>query len=105
VKKAQEVFNSNAFDVYRKTKNYPDRDLQSDEEIAEHIKEALECVYHPVGTCQMGIGKDAVTNPKNLKVYGAERLRVVDASIMPDLTSGNINATVVAIAEKIAEEL
>jgi choline dehydrogenase-like flavoprotein len=53
----------------------------------------------------MGIGKDAVTDPKNLKVYGVERLRVVDASIMPDLTSGNINATVVAIAEKIADEL
>lgn len=105
VRKAQEVFNSNAFDVYRKAKNYPNRDLESDEEIAEHIKEALECVYHPVGTCQMGIGKDAVTDPKNLKVYGVERLRVVDASIMPDLTSGNINATVVAIAEKIADEL
>jgi len=104
VRKAQEVFNASAFDVYRKRKNYPARDLVSDEEIAEHIKESLECVYHPVGTCQMGIGKDAVTDPKNLKVYGMQGLRVIDASIMPDLTSGNINATVVAIAEKIAEE-
>jgi choline dehydrogenase len=105
VRKAQEVLNSNAFDPYRKRKNYPDRDLHTEDEIAEHIRESLECVYHPVGTCQMGIGKDAVTDPKNLKVYGIEGLRVADASIMPDLTSGNINATVVAIAEKLATEL
>ena len=105
VRKAQEVLNAHAFDPYRKRKNYPSKELVSDDEIAEHIRESLECVYHPVGTCQMGIGKDAVTDPKTLKVYGTEGLRVADASIMPDLTSGNINATVVAIAEKLADEV
>lgn len=105
VKKAQDVLNASAFDQYRKRKNFPDRDLATDEEIAEHIKKSLECVYHPVGTCQMGIGKEAVVDPKKLGVYGIQGLRIADASIMPDLTSGNINATVVAIAEKLAEEL
>ncbi|MHA8065436.1 GMC family oxidoreductase [Aquirufa sp. ROCK2-A2] len=105
VRKAQDVLNANAFNEYRKRKNYPDKDLQTDDEIAAHIRESLECVYHPVGTCQMGIGKDAVTDPKNLKIYGIEGLRIADASIMPDLTSGNINATVVAIAEKLADEV
>jgi len=61
--------------------------------------------HHPVGTCKMGHEFDAqaVVNPQNMNVYGVKNLRVVDASVMPTLPSGNINIPVVMIAEKAAD--
>ncbi len=58
--------------------------------------------HHPCGTCAMGIGPDAVLDPE-LRVRGVERLRVVDASVMPDLVSAHINACVLMIAEKASD--
>jgi 4-pyridoxate dehydrogenase len=82
----------------------PGSDVQSDEEIDAHIRNTAITLHHPAGTCKMGPAADdtAVVDPE-LRVRGMERLRVVDASVMPDLISANINAPVMMIAEKAAD--
>ncbi|MDB2702358.1 GMC family oxidoreductase N-terminal domain-containing protein [Flavobacteriaceae bacterium] len=74
----------------------------NDSLLVEHIKKTVETVYHPVGTCKMGNDAMAVVD-SNLTVHGIKNLRVVDASIMPKIVSGNTNAPVYMIAEKAAE--
>ncbi len=104
VKMAHEILLSPAFDSLRKGNRlrYPVEDL-TEEVILKHIEMATECVYHPIGTCQMGLGSEAVTDPVSLRVRGLKGLRVIDASIMPDLVSGNTNSAVMAIGEKGAD--
>jgi choline dehydrogenase-like flavoprotein len=76
----------------------------SDADIDAHIRDTAITLHHPLGTCKMGQASDgmAVVDPE-CRVHGVERLRVVDASVMPDLISGNINAPVIMIAEKAAD--
>jgi choline dehydrogenase/4-pyridoxate dehydrogenase len=76
----------------------------SDRQIDEHIDATGISVHHPCGTCRMGKADDAntVVGP-DLKVLGVDSLRVIDASVMPDLIGGNINATTIMIAEKAAD--
>lgn len=74
----------------------------SDEAIAEHVRNGVETIYHPVGTCKMGKDEMSVVDDQ-LKVKGIDRLRVVDASIMPKIVTGNTNAPVYMIAEKAAD--
>ena len=74
----------------------------SDEDITAHIRARMQTFYHPVGTCKMGTDDMAVVDPQ-LRVHGLEGLRVVDASIMPTIPRGNINAPTIAVAEQAAD--
>lgn len=74
----------------------------SDAALEQHVRAASGCIWHPVGTCRMGQGEDAVVDAE-LRVHGIRSLRVVDASIMPQIISGNTNAPTIMIAEKAAD--
>jgi choline dehydrogenase len=100
-KKAMEILYDDAFKGLRKEQVAP-LDHSSDEAWAEHIRRSVETIYHPVGTCKMGTDEMAVVDSE-LRVHGIEGLRVVDASIMPRIVSGNTNAPVIMIAEKAAD--
>jgi choline dehydrogenase len=103
-KRGREVLLADAFAPFRSENrlNYP-VEAETDEQIVAHILATCECVYHPVGTCKMGVDEAAVVDPTSLRVRGLDGLRVADASIMPTVISGNTNAPVIAIAEKAAE--
>jgi choline dehydrogenase len=76
--------------------------VQSREEVASWVRSSVGSGKHPCGTCRMGSGEDAVVDPQ-LRVRGVDRLRVVDASVMPSIVSGGLNATTIMIAEKAAD--
>lgn len=80
----------------------PGSEVQSDEGIAAFIRAEARTVFHPVGTCAMGTGPQSVVDPR-LRVHGVPHLRVVDASVMPKIVSGNTNAPTIMIAEKAAD--
>lgn len=80
----------------------PGQDVQTDEQLIDYMEKNGGCAFHPASTCKMGIDPMAVVDAR-LRVHGVERLRVVDASIMPTVTSGNTNAPIVMIAEKAAD--
>ena len=76
--------------------------VQSDEELEDFIREFSATIFHPAGTCKMGKDDMAVVDER-LRVRGVAGLRVIDASIMPTVTTGNTNAPTIAIAEKGAD--
>jgi choline dehydrogenase len=102
VKLARRLASARAFDPFRGAEVCPGSSAVNDLEISEFIRETVETLYHPVGTCKMGSDSTAVVDDR-LKVRGMEGLRVVDASVMPEITGGNTNAPTIVIAEKAAE--
>lgn len=98
---ALDIMRQSAFEPYRDRLVMPP-DISSDDAVAEHIRRSVETIYHPVGTCKMGTDELAVVDPQ-LRVHGLGGLRVVDASIMPTIVTGNTNAPVMMIAEKAAD--
>lgn len=80
----------------------PGLHVTDDAALDYYIRTSSACIWHPVGTCRMGSGSDAVVDAQ-LRVHGVQSLRVVDASIMPQITSGNTNAPTIMIAEKAAD--
>ena len=83
-------------------KHRPGIHLQDDEELVKASSHFAQTIFHPVGTCKMGNDETSVVSDQ-LKVHGVENLRVIDASIMPNITSGNTNAPTIMIAEKGAD--
>lgn len=96
------LFHSSSFDEFRGEEVAPGAEVQSGEALVAYVEEVCNTMYHPVGTCKMGTDPMAVVDPE-LRVHGVEGLRVVDASIMPTITTGNTNAPTIMIGEKAAD--
>ena len=106
VRIARDVAAQSALDPYRASEYAPGKDVQTDAQIDAWLRAKAETIYHPVGTCRMGVDGDAMAVVDGaLKVQGLEGLRVIDASVMPTLIGGNTNAPTMMIAEKIADVL
>ena len=96
------MLETETFKKYEPEEYRPGSHITNDEELVQAASEYSQTIFHPVGTCKMGKGEEAVVNDK-LLVHGLKNLRVVDASIMPNITSGNTNAPTIMIAEKASD--
>jgi choline dehydrogenase len=104
VRLTREVFGQEAFDPYRGREIQPGADVVDDAAIDAFVRERVESAYHPSCTCKMGAKDDPMTVvDAQARVCGVEGLRVVDSSIMPSITSGNLNAPTIMIGEKAAD--
>ena len=101
-KMTREILQAPALGRYRHKELFGLTDGMSDRDWEGHIRARADTIYHPVGTCRMGVDDMAVVGP-DLRVHGMEGLRVVDASVMPTLTGGNTNAPTIMIAERAAD--
>jgi choline dehydrogenase-like flavoprotein len=101
-KMTRKILNAPAMKKYRHKELFGVGDGMSDTEWESHIRARADTIYHPVGTCKMGVDDMAVVDPQ-LKVRGMEGLRVIDASVMPTLIGGNTNAPTIMIAERAAD--
>jgi 4-pyridoxate dehydrogenase len=101
-KRARDVAMRTPLDHYRGAEISPGDKVKTDAEIDAWLRKTVITAHHPASTCPMGTAGDCVLDPE-MRVVGAERLRVVDASAMPDLVSAHINATVLMMAEKAAD--
>ncbi|MBW3115733.1 choline dehydrogenase [Providencia rettgeri] len=100
----REIMAQPALDPYRGDEISPGKQISTDEELDAFVRERAETAFHPCGTCKMGYDDMAVVDGAG-RVHGIENLRVIDASIMPLIITGNLNATTIMIAEKIADKI
>ncbi|MFP4634596.1 MAG: choline dehydrogenase, partial [Nitriliruptoraceae bacterium] len=103
VRVAREILRQPAFEPYDDGELQPGPQVETDEQILDWVARDGETAYHPSCTARMGTDDGAVVDPATMKVHGLEGLRVVDASVMPSITNGNIYAPVMMIAEKAAD--
>ena len=96
------IFASLPFVEHFRGEILPGTQHQTDSELVEYLRANAQSMYHPVGTCKMGCDDGAVVDER-LRVHGIAQLRVVDASVMPRISSGNTNAPTIMIAEKAAD--
>ena len=101
---ARDLLAHKTLDRYRGKETVPGPKRTTETDIEKWIRATAVTVHHPAGTCAMGTGSDAVVDSE-LRLRGGDGLRVVDASVMPDMVSGNINACVVMIAEKASDAI
>ena len=106
IRLTREIFAQPAFDRYRGEELQPGAEATSDEAIDAFIRQHVESAYHPCSTCKMGSvdDPDAVVGP-DTRVIGVEGLRVADSSIMPTITTGNLNAPTIMLAEKASDHI
>jgi choline dehydrogenase len=102
IEMARRIARAPAFDPYRGAEVWPGDDVRDQDALVGAIRDWAETIYHPVGTCRMGADPASALDPQ-LKVRGVEGLRVVNASVMPTLITGNTNAPTIMIAEKASD--
>ena len=103
VRTARRILNQPAFEPYNRGEVSPGPSVETDEEILDWVARDSETALHPSCTCRMGTDEMAVIDPETMRVHGVEGLRVVDASVMPNVSNGNIYAPTIMIAEKAAD--
>lgn len=103
VRTARRILNQPAFEPYNRGEVSPGPSVETDEEILDWVARDSETALHPSCTCRMGTDEMAVIDPETMRVHGVEGLRVVDASVMPNVSNGNIYAPTMMIAEKAAD--
>jgi choline dehydrogenase len=96
------VLESKAFQPYHPKELLPGATIATDEELVQAAGDIGTTIFHPVGTCRMGMDDASVVDPR-LKVHGLDGIRIADASVMPSIISGNTNAPTIMIAEKAAD--
>lgn len=101
-KMTKKLMDSNAFKPVIKQDVFSSQ-IKNDDDIRKLLCQRVDTVYHPVGTCKMGVNDEMAVVDPQLRVYGVQGLRVVDASIMPSVVNGNTNAPVIMIAEKAVD--
>jgi choline dehydrogenase len=104
IRHARRLMEAGAIAKYRPQEMRPGMEYRTDEELIRRVGDIATTIFHPVGTCKMGSDTMAVVDPQ-LRVHGLAKLRVVDASIMPTIVSGNTNSPVIMIAEKAAKSI
>lgn len=103
IRYVRRLFGATPLSTYIEGETWPGTDAASDQALIDFARTTGSTVYHPVGTCRMGTGSDAPVDPATLRVKGLDALRVIDASVMPSMISGNTYAPTIMIAEKGAE--
>ena len=105
IQRARDILSQPAMEPFNGGEISPGPEVKTGEQILKWVADDAETALHPSGTCKMGLDDMAVVDPSSFRVHGMEGLRVVDASIMPIITNGNIYAPVVMMAERACDAI